>query len=263
MVSPLDAPDRPGSSSPSGETATEPAHSPLERLLELQELDLELDRLAHRRAHLPARAELAKLRDQLGRLDSERATVDKRRSGFASRQTELERSIEESTERIHSIEKRLYHSDTAYAFRDQQAMAEEVKALEKRRSDLEDEEIEVMEELEPIDNEMAAIEARRTDLIAAGAKQMELLGHGEREIDAEVAQQAALRAPLVADVPEKLENEYERLREKFGGVGVARLIKGSCSGCHLVLPATELDRIRRAGGEALFHCDQCGRLLVP
>jgi predicted nucleic acid-binding Zn-ribbon protein len=260
MVSPLDAP---GTSSSAGEAPAGPARSPLERLLDLQELDLELDRLAHRRAHLPARAELARLREQVARLDSERASVDKRRSGLANRQAELERSIEEATERIHTIEKRLYHSDTAYAFRDQQAMAEEVKALERRRSELEDQEIEVMEELEPIDKEMAAIEARRSELVATGGGQMEVLGRGEREIDAEVAQQAAQRAPIVADVPEKLESEYERLRTKFGGVGVARLVKGSCSGCHLVLPATELDRIRHAGHEALFHCDQCGRLLVP
>ena len=36
----------------------------------------------------------------------------------------------------------------------------------------------------------------------------------------------------------------------------------SCSGCHLTLPATEIDRIKKAPPDAFFTCDQCGRILV-
>ena len=52
------------------------------------------------------------------------------------------------------------------------------------------------------------------------------------------------------------------LRAKLGGVGAARLVNGRCTGCHLTLPATELDRIRREPPDALIRCDQCGRVLV-
>jgi predicted nucleic acid-binding Zn-ribbon protein len=45
-------------------------------------------------------------------------------------------------------------------------------------------------------------------------------------------------------------------------VGAARVVGSSCGGCHLTLPATELDRIRRAEPDALVTCDQCGRILV-
>jgi uncharacterized protein len=236
--------------------------SPLPRLLDLQDLDLELDRLTYRRATLPERAALTRLREAVGKVDAERNTIGGRRSGFATRQAELERSIDEATERIKTIEKRLYHGE-GYAFRDQQAMAAEVKSLEQRRNELENEEIEVLEKLEPLDQELAAADAHRTELVAEGSVHRVNLEKAEREIDAELAVVSARRAPLVALVPEKLEGEYERLREKFGGLGVSRLVKGSCSGCHLVLPSTELDAIHHAAPGALFHCDQCGRLLVP
>ena len=44
--------------------------------------------------------------------------------------------------------------------------------------------------------------------------------------------------------------------------GAARLVGGSCSGCHLVLPSMEVDRIRKAPPDAVITCDQCGRILV-
>ena len=55
---------------------------------------------------------------------------------------------------------------------------------------------------------------------------------------------------------------YERLRAKLGGVGAARLVGPRCSGCHLTLPATELDRLRKGSPDALVFCDQCGRILI-
>jgi hypothetical protein len=39
-------------------------------------------------------------------------------------------------------------------------------------------------------------------------------------------------------------------------------VAGSCSGCHLTLPAMEVDRIRKAPADEVITCDQCGRILV-
>ena len=70
------------------------------------------------------------------------------------------------------------------------------------------------------------------------------------------------RQAAAAGIPDELLSEYDRLRKKLGGVGAARLANGSCTGCHLALPATELDRIRHQAPDAVAHCDQCGRILV-
>jgi predicted nucleic acid-binding Zn-ribbon protein len=63
-------------------------------------------------------------------------------------------------------------------------------------------------------------------------------------------------------LPADLAATYERLRSQLGGIGAAKLVGSSCGGCHLALPATELDRIRHAAPDALVYCDQCGRILV-
>ena len=43
---------------------------------------------------------------------------------------------------------------------------------------------------------------------------------------------------------------------------MARLTGGRCDGCHLSLPAVELDRIRHEAAGTLEYCEQCGRILV-
>jgi predicted nucleic acid-binding Zn-ribbon protein len=45
-------------------------------------------------------------------------------------------------------------------------------------------------------------------------------------------------------------------------VGAARLEQGSCTGCHLKLPSTEVERLRKLDPDEVAFCDQCGRILV-
>jgi hypothetical protein len=57
--------------------------------------------------------------------------------------------------------------------------------------------------------------------------------------------------------------EYEALRRAPGGIGVARLVGSTCSGCNLTLSNVEVNRIRKAPPEQVDYCEECGRLLVP
>jgi predicted nucleic acid-binding Zn-ribbon protein len=45
-------------------------------------------------------------------------------------------------------------------------------------------------------------------------------------------------------------------------VAAALLVNGRCGGCHLALPATEVDRLRKLPADALVRCEQCERILV-
>jgi predicted nucleic acid-binding Zn-ribbon protein len=235
---------------------------PLRVLLAVQEHDLALDRLRYRRAHLTERSELAGAEKALATAGASLTDARRRAGVLRARQGEFEGSIDAANERIKAIEKKLYHGD-GIAFRDQSAMADEVKSLEERRSHLEDDELEVMEELEPIEAEIADLETEH-ERLSVDREQLRAAVEGtEAVIDGEIAAVDTVRAHVVAALPSELAAEYERLRRKLGGVGAAQLTAGSCSGCHLALPATELDRIRHAPPGSRFHCEQCGRLLVP
>jgi predicted nucleic acid-binding Zn-ribbon protein len=84
----------------------------------------------------------------------------------------------------------------------------------------------------------------------------------EAGLDGELARRAREREQTAGSVPVDLQSVYDRLRARLGGVAVARLVGNHCDGCHLTLPAVELDRVRHLPEGELVTCEQCGRILV-
>jgi predicted nucleic acid-binding Zn-ribbon protein len=235
--------------------------APLDILLEVQERDTTLDQLAHRRATLPARAELAAVEGRLADLADRSARAEADRRALSERQGRLESDIAAVARRIHDVEGRMYSGEVS-ASRELMAMSEEVESLNRRRRELEEMAFEAMAAGEPVDAQLARLAAQRTAAETDAERLLGVIREAEAEIDAEAAAEAEARTALAAKLPEELTQRYERLRVRLGGIGAARLEHGSCGGCHLALPAVELDHIRRAPPEAVITCDQCGRILV-
>lgn len=233
----------------------------LERLLVVQEHDTAIDQLEHRRAHLPERAELAAVEGRIADVEARLAEARAARDAIGARQARFEQETAHVEERIAEIEKRMY-SGAVSASRELQAMAAEVESLKERRSTLEDHVLAAMEEAEPVDEAVAALLGERAGHDAEAERLRALIAEAEVAIGAELEAERAVRGAAAEEVPADLMQTYERLRAKLGGVGAARLVGSSCTGCHLTLPATELDRIRRGPADALEFCDQCGRILV-
>jgi predicted nucleic acid-binding Zn-ribbon protein len=235
--------------------------APLDILLEVQGRDTTLDQLAHRRATLPARADLQALEARLADIDSRRARVEADRRALSERQGRLESDIAAVARRIHEVEGRMYSGEVS-ASRELMAMSEEVESLNRRRRELEDMAFEAMAAGEPVDAELGRLAAEREAAEVDAERLRAVIVDAEAEIDEEVAAEKQARTALVAALPDELTQRYERLRVRLGGVGAARLEHGSCGGCHLALPAVELDHIRKAPPEAIITCEQCGRILV-
>ena len=141
-------------------------------------------------------------------------------------------------------------------------MQGEIDSLKERVSHLEDRALEAMEEREPLDAEVDRLQAAAAALEERAAELRTLIAAAEAEIDAELTGEREVRAEVAAGLPSELADHYERLRSRLGGVGAARLEHGTCMGCHLRLPATEADRLKRLPADELAFCEQCGRILV-
>ncbi|MDQ3896364.1 MAG: C4-type zinc ribbon domain-containing protein [Actinomycetota bacterium] len=88
------------------------------------------------------------------------------------------------------------------------------------------------------------------------------MAEAQAAIDDDLASQLEARQASAASIPADLLSLYEQLRAHLDGVGAAPLVNGRCGGCHLALPATEVDRLRKEPPESLVRCDQCSRILV-
>ncbi len=233
----------------------------LEQLLEVQGHDTAVDRLRHQRDRLPERAELAALERRGQEIQARVAGTRARLQAVEQRQATMEADAELIGQRIREIEKRMYSGEVS-ATRDLLAMTAEIETLRVRRSSLEDEALAAMEEAEPLTEEITRLAAEDAALgsVAAGLRTM--IAAAEADIDAEVRAEGESRAEAAAQVPGALLEIYEKLRSSLGGIGAARLVGTSCSGCHLTLPASEVARLKREPPDALVLCDQCGRILV-
>ena len=231
----------------------------LDALLVVQDHDTTAEVLKHKRLVLPERAALdarkAQRRAATARLAEIRAELDVHEAEVAR----IERDVEAVNAKRKDLNRKL--QSTAVP-REAQTMQHELDGLAERVGHLEDRELELMELIEPRAGEVASL-----DLTIAGLdEEIELasqaLAVAERGVDDEIAANAAARSVAVAAVPGGLLATYDRMRPKLGGVAVARLVAGRCTGCHLQLSTSEVDRIRHEPPESLVTCEQCGRLLV-
>ncbi|HUA93989.1 MAG TPA: C4-type zinc ribbon domain-containing protein [Acidimicrobiales bacterium] len=245
-----------------GDGAIPPARDdPLERLLQLQDLDTAMTQVQHRRAALPERAELESVEEALAALSVRAEGLGEQDQALTARQAELEKQIASAASRRQALEDRMYAARGSAA-RDLQAMEGEVRHLVERRAELEEAELEVMIEREPVDAALAEVAEERAKLEESATSLREVVGAAEAGLDQELAVLEAERGPARAGLPEDLLERYEGLRRRLGGVGAARLVGNRCDGCHLELPSAEVDRIRHLPPGTAATCDQCGRILV-
>jgi hypothetical protein len=167
--------------------------------LELQEDDLSLDRLAYRRRELAERASVAELGAALAELGARVTEVLQQRDKLAAQLQALEQRSDAVGARIATIDERL-RSGRAGSYRDEQTMGEESSSLTQQRREIEDQELEVMEALEPLDTELAGLEATASSTAQELALATEQLRLAEAAIDREAAVIREARNILAARV---------------------------------------------------------------
>jgi len=234
--------------------------NPWKQLLDVQALDTTLDQLAHRAANLPARAQLAEVEERLAALRRDVAVVEEEQQGLAAQQTKLEDEIASVEAKIASADRQLYGGGSDV--KELQALQEEISSLKRRVSSLEDAELELLEQLEPVEARLAELAAARDALDAEAIAATTAVAEGEAEVDRERAEVLSRREALVAGIDPAALGEYDAVRARLGGVAVARLEHGSCGACHMKLSAVEHDRILHLPPDEPVRCEDCGRFLV-
>lgn len=230
-------------------------------LLAVQEHDTTIDQLEHRRRTLPARAQLEAAMAELKDLEASTVAVEAQRHDLGRSQSRLEDEIASLNERAAQHDRTLY-GGTISNPRELQAMQDEIAAIKRRVSQLEDQELELMEQIEPIDAQLARQTAQRTALDDRAASLRAEIAEGEVAVASELESVRSLREAAGAAIDADAMAEYEVLRKQLGGVAIARLVNGHCGGCHLGLSAVERDRIKKLPAEEAVTCEECGRLLA-
>lgn len=230
-------------------------------LLAVQDHDTHADQLDHKRRTLPERTALVETMAELAAVEQRVGEVEATRHELRRSQQRLEDDITSINDKAAQHDKTLY-SGTIGNPRELQTLEDEIAALKRRVVQLEDQELELMEQIEPLDATLAELAAERARLDDRAAGLRGAIVEAEVSIDDELATVRSEREALVTDVEPGLLAEYQQLRPQGGGIAIARLVGGTCGGCHLSLSAVEVDRIKKLPPEEPAHCEECGRLLV-
>jgi len=228
-------------------------------LLQLQRVDSTIDRLQARLAHLPEQAALDALEARAEKLDSQIAERQVVFDDVSTRQRRLDFEVDTLVQKIKAESGRLYSGVVSNA-KELQDISREVEALKRRKSVLEDNDLEVMEERDGVEKQLEALTTERSSLadeIERGRVARDKAA-GETGIQLNAAE--AERQRWVPRVDPQLLKVYDTIRASKGGVGAAAMVDETCQGCHMRLPAQEAERVRTAGG--LVRCDECQRILV-
>ncbi|WP_030166900.1 zinc ribbon domain-containing protein [Spirillospora albida] len=231
------------------------------RLIDLQDLDSSLDRLAHRLRTLPELAEIARLEARVTELRDALVAAETEVGDLQREQKKAEQDVEQVRTRADRDQKRLDSGQVTSA-KDLSGLQAEIESLQRRQSDLEEVVLEIMERAEAADARVGALRAERAAAEEELAEVVRRRDEARRSIDAESGMTSTARTGVAKDVPGDLLALYEKLRGQFGGVGAAKLYRGACQGCHLALNTVDLNRIRAAAEDEVVRCEECRRILV-
>jgi len=228
-------------------------------LLQLQRVDSTIDRLQARLAHLPEQAALDALEVKAQELDAQIAERQAVFDDVSTRQRRLDFEVDTLVQKIKAESGRLY-SGVVNNAKELQDISREVEALKRRKSVLEDNDLEVMEERDGVEKVLEALTTERSSLAAEIERGRVARDEAAGETGRQLTAAETERQRWVPRVDPQLLEVYDTIRASKGGVGAAAMVDGTCQGCHMRLPAQEAERVRTTGG--LVRCDECQRILV-
>lgn len=230
-------------------------------MLDLQTIDSTLAQLEHRRRTLPQHAEINALKSALAATSSELIAAETAVSDLEAEQSRAEADLEPVRDRLARNQRRIADG-TVPDPKALSSMVEEVAHLQRRISDLEDAELEIMEQLESamatvqelqrrasgLEGELTDAQARRNEAVAV--------------IDEQAAERRAEREQLSPLLPADLVALYDRIGTSHNGVGAAELRQRRCTGCQLEINAADLGTIAAAADDEVVRCEECSRILI-
>ena len=235
--------------------------SDLDRVLDLQNSDTTTDQLRHRRENLPERAELKALDVREAAIRESVLEPRAERDALGRDQKRLEDEVAVIEQKVATVNHQLYEEGLTSP-KEAQALQADLESLKRRQGVLEDEVLELMERIEPLDAALAGSVADIASVADERERTKVALVAAEAAVDAELASIAEARVGLATSVSPEMLKSYEELRPQYGGIAVARLAGSTCQGCFLSLAAAEVDELRRRPADELVHCPDCGRILV-
>lgn len=170
----------------------------------------------------------------------------------------FEWEAEDLRSKIKPLEDKLYGGSVRVP-KELSSLQQEVDFLKKHLHDLEDSELDTMGENE---DHRQLLSSKEENLVSVEKQWKQEQADLEAQRDVllkEIETLEARRAAQAATIPAGDLSIYETLRTRKAGKAVAKIERGTCQGCRIAMPTTDIQRVRTS--EKLVYCSSCGRIL--
>jgi predicted nucleic acid-binding Zn-ribbon protein len=229
-------------------------HPEVEKLLRLQNTELQIRHYTERVALLPKR--LSDLESKLNDVHKSLNNAKDRISKMALERKKLESSIQDLEQKNSKYRGQLTEVKTNEQYK---ALLHEIDFNEQQIKKIEDDILLLMEEEELLRQESRSGEERLKrdkDLVEAEKKTAEAEVHQDKLalVTLEVHRQSILQS-----IEKSVLESYVRISSFRKGIALARAYQESCQACHVRIRPQLLSHIMT--GDSIITCDSCNRIL--
>lgn len=170
----------------------------------------------------------------------------------------LELEIDGLNDKLKRNQDRLYSGQIRNP-KELSSLHNEANALRRRRSELEDRQLEAMIALEEEEAELAERQARLRQIEATWCQEQEALLTRKQELELLLDELDKRRKELRTRLSAADRTLYDELTRRLSGTAVALLKQGICQVCGVDVPVSMARAVER--GEGIHRCPVCERLL--
>jgi len=223
------------------------------QLHQLQEIDLELE--SNEQAQNQIAGQLGESKE-IARVKAKLAGEQQRLEELSRQQQSAEWEIDDLTVKVTANEDKLYGGAIKNP-KELSNLQREVDELKDRRAKKEDGALEIMDRVELATASVTTMNDEVKRLETEWQSQQKELSAKLEQLKSAYSNLTQNRELLSAEIePQAIEVYLELKKQK--GTAVAKVEQGTCRGCQIALPTTELQQARSGN---LVRCSSCGRIL--
>jgi len=222
-------------------------------LYQLQEIDLALEANDQSQVKISSQiGESKEVNNARVRLAAEQKHIEE----LNKAQKSAEWEIDDLTAKIKAIEKKLYDGKI-FNPKELGSLQTEAEDFKKKRSGLEDKVLDLMDQTDEARKKVNSINQDVAGLVAQWQNQQKQLNDDLEQLKTRHADLESKRQLQVTSIDAAALETYRELRKRKG-TAVARIEQGTCLGCRITLPNSDL---QQAKSGRLVKCSSCGRIL--
>lgn len=226
----------------------------IERLLILQDRDKKLRHVQTQLARIEPERREFKAKEAVAQQELDRAKQKVKE--LESRRKDLELEVQAKKQLIEKYALQQFQTRKNDEYR---ALAHEIEMCKEAIFKIEDQELELMEQGEQAQKEVARATQAANETKKLVAEQIAQLNTREANLKKELEEFQTNRAELAAAVDDSVRSRYERLVKSKGENVVVGVSHGVCGGCHMRVPAQILVSCQQQ--QEIVSCTNCGRIL--